>query len=167
MANVDTAENSSAATQRKAAAVLMGVSYALGAIGIFIGIAGRPNSFAIFCLLAVGGPTTAGFIRHVFLWRGDAQRLGFATPDPSWMWEVGFADLAIAVTAVLSVALGWGTAAQAAVVVVMGVYMVCVTVVHVASWLRKDRSERRNPVIAIVVPLAYGAMLLAVAFVNV
>ncbi|MGK3946935.1 DUF6790 family protein, partial [Streptomyces caeruleatus] len=78
---------------------------------IYFGISGGSSNFAIFCLFAVGGPTVAGFIRHFFLWKGDAARLGFETRDPSWMWEVAFANLAIAVAAIVTVAFNWGTKA--------------------------------------------------------
>lgn len=159
-----------AAGQEKAAAILMWISYALGAIGIYFGFStafsANSGMFSLFCLLAVGAPTAAGFIRHVLLWKGDAERLGFAAPDPSWMWEVGFANLAIAVTVVLSVVLNWGVKAQAAIVVVMGVYMLGAAFVHLMSWRRKPPEERKSPAMHIAIPLIYAAALLYVAFAN-
>lgn len=158
--------DASVAAQQRVSAILMGISYLFGAVGIYFGFQGEPGDFAIFCLLAVGAPTVAGFVRHVFLWRGDAQRLGFEARDPSWMWEVGFANLAIACAAILSVALDWGTKAQATVVITMGIYMLGATFVHAVSWQKKAGEERRSPVMAIGVPLAYAVLLLVIAVSN-
>jgi hypothetical protein len=141
----------------------MGASYAVGGVGLFLaGLLGAPN-LAWACVLGVGGPTAAGFVRHVLLWRGDAARLGFATPDPSWMWEVGLANLAIAVVAVLAGVLPWGVGAQVAVLVVMGVYMAGAVVVHAIDRRRKGADYRRNPWVSIGLPLLYALALLGFA----
>lgn len=156
------------ASEQKAATILMGLSYALGAVGIYFGFAsvsgGTSQDFALFVILAVGGPTVAGFIRHFFLWHGDAKRLGFETKDPSWMWEVAFANFAIALGAILTVALSWGIRAQATVAIVMGVYMLGAAFVHIMSWRSKSADERRSPFMHIGLPLIYGIALLYIAF---
>ena len=136
-------------------------------MGIYFGFQGQPGDFAVFCLLGVGAPTAAGFVRHVFLWRGDARRLGFETRDPSWMWEVGFANLAIAGAAILTVALDWGTKAQATVVITMGIYMLGATIVHAISWQKKAGEQRVGAVKAIGLPFAYAVVLLVVAVTNI
>lgn len=167
MASVEAAPDAHIASQQQAAKILMWISYVVGAVGIYFGISGGANNFAIFCLLAVGGPTVAGFIRHFFLWKGDAARLGFDARDPSWMWEVAFANLAIAVAAILTVALSWGTKAQATVVLVMGVYMLGAALVHALSWKNKSEDDRKSPILHIAVPLVYAVVLLSLAFTNV
>jgi len=167
MTSAEATPDSYVASQQKVAKILMWISYALGAVGIYFGIAGGSSNFAIFCLLAVGGPTVAGFIRHFFLWKGDAARLGFETRDPSWMWEVAFANLAIAVAAIVTVALSWGTKAQATVVLVMGVYMLGAALVHALSWKNKAADDRNSPIVHIAVPVVYAAILLGLAFTNV
>lgn len=159
--------DSSVASKQKVAKILMWISYALGAVGIYFGFSGGASNFGIFCLLAVGGPTVAGFIRHFFLWQGDAARLGFETRDPSWMWEVAFANLAIAVAAIVTVALNWGIKAQATVVLVMGVYMLGAALVHAMSWKNKSAEDRNSPIVHIAVPVVYAAILLGLAFTNV
>ena len=168
MSSEEYPQGGNVAAQRKAASILMGISYVLGAVGIYFGFAnvsgGTSQQFALFVLLAVGGPTVAGFIRHFFLWHGDAQRLGFEAKDPSWMWEVAFANLAIALGAILTVALSWGVRAQAAVTIIMGVYMLGAAFVHIMSWRSKSADERRSPFMHIGLPLIYGIVLLYVAF---
>lgn len=153
-------------SSQKASSVLMALSYALGAVGIYFGFHGGPNSLKWFCLLAVGAPTAAGFVRHFFLWRGDAARLGFETTDPSWMWEVAFANLALAIGAVLAAFSSWGRGGQLAVVVVMGCYMLGATAVHLVSWLHKPAGQRNSPIMHIGLPLAYAVILLIVGFTS-
>lgn len=148
----------------------MGVSYLVGAVGLYFGFSAAsgsdPTKFGLFVLLGVGGPTVAGFIRHVFLWKGDASRLGFEAKDPSWMWEVGFANLAIALAAILTFALDWGVKAQATVAIIMGVYMLGATLVHLLSWRTKSADERQSPFVHIGLPLIYAVLLLYIAFAN-
>lgn len=138
----------------------MGLSYAAGAVGIYLGFRGGPDALRWFVLLAVGVPTAAGFIRHFFMWRGDAARLGFETKDPSWMWEVGFANLAIAATAVLAAFTSWGRGGQLAVVSVMAIYMLGAAFVHLMDYLRKGSSYQRSPVVGVVIPFAYAVVLI-------
>lgn len=168
MSATDSRVDARTASEQKAAAILMGLSYALGAVGIYFGFAsaagGSTQDFALFVILAVGGPTVAGFIRHFFLWHGDANRLGFEAKDPSWMWEVAFANLAIALGAILTVALSWGVRAQAIIAIVMGVYMLGAAFVHIMSWRSKPPEERRRPFLHIGMPLIYGIVLLYIAF---
>lgn len=147
------------ARQQHWSALLMGLSYAVAGVGFFLTGLLDPPSLEWAVLLGVGGPTVAGFVRHVLLWRGDSARLGFATPDPSWMWEVGFANLAIAVAAVLTGLLDWGVGAQVAVLVTMGTYMAGATLVHVLDRRRKGAAYTRNPLLSIGMPLVYAVVL--------
>ena len=83
------------------------------------------------------------------------------------MWEVGFANLAIAGAAILTVALDWGTKAQATVVITMGIYMLGATIVHAISWQKKAGEQRVGAVKAIGLPFAYAVVLLVVAVTNI
>jgi len=170
VSNQQKASDADVESQRKLSTILMNLSYAVGAVGIYFGFGAAfsadSKNFGLFVLLAVGGPTAVGFVRHVILWRGDAARLGFSAPDPSWMWEVGFANLAIACAAILSFVLDWGTNAQAAIAIVMGIYMLGAAFVHIMSWRSKPAAERKNPVVHVAVPLVYAAMLLYISFYN-
>lgn len=142
---------------------LMAITYLLAAIGFFLGgLLGSPDLTWV-CLLSVAAPTLIGAVRHVVLWRSDSQRLGFATPDPSWMWEVGAANLAIAVGALLAGLLEWGVGAQVVVITVMGVYMAGATAVHAWSHRSGSATRARNPVVAIGGPLVYALALLGFA----
>jgi hypothetical protein len=156
-------EQTSGSSARALPGALMAVTYALGAVGFFLGgLLGSP-ALAWVCVLAVAGPTVIGAVRHIVLWRADADRLGFATPDPSWMWEVGAANAAIAVAALLVGLLDWGVGAQVAVIVVMAVYMAGATAVHTWSHRSGAATRHRNPVVAIGGSLVYALALLGFA----
>lgn len=142
--------------------MLMMLSYIVAAVGF--ALSGKLE-FKWVCLLAVGVPTAAGFIRHFFLWRGDAARLGFGTPDPSWMWEVAFANLALCAGSIVAFFIPSGLLAQIVVTIMMGVYMLGATFVHVRSERSKPAEERRPAIVAIWIPLAYALVLFYVAWV--
>lgn len=142
--------------QAKASEWLMIVSYIVAAVALALS---STLDFGLVVLLAVGVPTGLGFVRHVILWRGDAVRLGFDTPDPSWMWEVGFANLAICVAAIASFLLPDGQQAQAMVALTMAVYMYGAAFVHAVNLRRKGHVPGRNPIIVIGGPLAYAIAL--------
>lgn len=148
-----------AARQAQASATLMGVTYAVAGLGFFLGgLLGDP-ALAWVCTLSVAVPTLAGFVRHVLLWRGDAARLGFETRDPSWMWEVGAANLALAVAALLAGLLPWGVHAQVVSIVAMAVYMAGATVVHALDRRRRGEAYTRNGWVSIGLPAAYTVAL--------
>lgn len=150
---------------------MMVITLVCGLPGFFFGIyacfSPTRSGLALFTILAVIVPTALGFVRHVLMWRGDAERLGFEANDPSWTWEVGYANLAIAITAALALVLSWGETTQAAIAILLGIYMIGAAVVHVMSRLRKPPAERKNIVMNVVFTCYYAALLLVIGFVLV
>ncbi len=117
--------------QKKAAGFLMGLTYAFGALGIGLAFstAFQPNPDLRWgCLFAVGVAGILSFVRHALLHRGDAERMGWdsGTTNP-FQIEVGLANLAWGVLAVVAVVLSWGLAAYSACFLVFGFYMAFVT----------------------------------------
>ncbi|OPL19076.1 MAG: hypothetical protein AVO35_12420 [Candidatus Aegiribacteria sp. MLS_C] len=102
------------------------VSMLVGAIGIFLGffyLSSDPlTSLNIVTITTVGIVGTLAFIRHVILHKSDANRLGWETERPDWMFEVGFANLAFGFMGFLSVLAVGGNHAQ---VVVLFGYALC------------------------------------------
>jgi len=80
----------------------------VGSTGIFFGfyfLTSNDIALAvkIVTLSTVGVVGVLAFVRHVIFHKSDAERLGWETDRPDWMYEVGFANLAFAVIAILSV----------------------------------------------------------------
>jgi hypothetical protein len=113
--------------QEKASGFLMGLTYAAGAggVGWALSTAFSPNPDLRWpCFLAVGIAGILSWIRHSLLNRGDAARMGWdsGTTNP-FQVEVGLANLAWGVLAVVAALLSWGLAVYSASFLVFGFYM--------------------------------------------
>ena len=117
--------------QAKAAGFLMGLTYAVGAVGIGLGFSTAFSSTPDLrwaCFFAVGLAGILSFVRHALLNRGDAARMGWDNGEMNpFQVEVGLANLAWGVLAVVAVALSWGLAVYSACFLVFGFYMAFVT----------------------------------------
>lgn len=120
----------------------MAVTYAVGAAGYFIGFLvssshGADDAVKWVCLLSVGVVGVISMVRHSIFHRSDALNSGWDFGRRNnFQIEVGFANLALGVAAILAVAGSWGTIAQAALVLVYALYFLQVAVLVVI-----DRQE--------------------------
>ncbi len=116
--------------ERRAAGMLMGLTYASGTAGVVwgMGVAFTANPDLRWpCFLAVGISGILSWVRHSVLHRGDALRMGWDTGTTNpFQIEVGLANLAWGLFAILAVLLSWGLAAYAAAFLVNGIYMAAV-----------------------------------------
>ncbi len=121
--------------QQRAAGFMMALTYAAGALGIglaFSTVFSADPDLRWACLLAVGVAGVLSFVRHSLLDRGDAARMGWDNGKPNpFQIEVGLANLAWGILAILAVALSWGLAVYSACFLVFGMYMAAVTVFKV------------------------------------
>lgn len=117
--------------QVRAANFTMALTYAFGALGIGLGMSSAFSSapgLRWACLFAVGVAGILSFARHSLMHRGDAERMGWDTGEANpFQIEVGLANLAWGMLAVVAVALDWGLAVYAACFLVFGFYMAFVT----------------------------------------
>lgn len=117
--------------------MVMIATYIVGGAGIFVGLStinADPPSLTWACLLAVGGGGILSFIRHSLLHRSDAARMGWDYGRRNnFQIEVGLANLAWGLVAVVAVALGLGLAVEAALLLVFGLYLVSVTVMQIVA----------------------------------
>ena len=117
--------------QQKLAGFLMGLTYAVGAGGLGWALSTAFSSSPDLrwpCFLAVGIAGILSWVRHSLLNRGDAARMGWdsGTTNP-FQVEVGLANLAWGVLAVVAALLSWGLAVYSACFLVFGFYMAFVT----------------------------------------
>src|SRR5919107_1158447 len=115
----------------------------VGIFGVGVGISRLPDAASA---LGVVTPTAVGlvgllaFVRHFVFHEGDAKRLGWESTGPEFQYEVGFANLAFALVAFLAYFGGWAVAAQVAVVLGYGLYLLQAALLH--TW-RSVRGEGR------------------------
>jgi hypothetical protein len=118
----------------------------VGTVGIFFGfyyLAEAPQtSLGIVTITTVGIVGILAFVRHVIFHKSDAERLGWQTSRPDWMFEVGFANLAFGFMAFLAVFVEWGTQAQAVVLLGYSLYLFQAAALH---GYRYFTDERRSP----------------------
>lgn len=104
-------------------------------IGIFLGfyfLSSQPRlALAVVTGSTVGVAGCLAFVRHVVFHRSDAERLGWQTDRPDWMFEVGFANLAFGLMSLLAV---WGKGgnlvAQAIVLFGYAAYLLQAAILH-------------------------------------
>lgn len=135
------------------AAILMWATYVVGGIGFAFAISTLqqdPPSLSIAALLAVTATGVLSFFRHAVYHRSDAVRGGwdYGTRN-NFQIEVGLANLAWGIYALLAVVLDWGLAAVSASFLISGFYFAFVTVFVIVTGDIKDR--KIGPLIGIAV----------------
>lgn len=135
---------------------LMNLTYVVGGIGLAIGystVNDVPASLSLAALLAVGGSGVLSWLRHSVFHRSDAKRMGWDLGQRNnFQIEVGIANLAWGALAILAVIFDWGIAAEAASLIVFGVYLV-----GVATMLAVSRQEgAARPWVNVIVMLVFG-----------
>lgn len=143
--------SSTSSIDPRPAAILMWLTYVIGGAGAFIGfytVMQDPPSLAVSAILAVAIPGLLSFLRHAVYNRSDAVRGGWDYGRRNnFQIEVGLANLAWGLYAVLAVALDWGMAAIASSFLISGLYFVAVTVFIIVG--RDVGTRRIGPLIGI------------------
>ena len=140
-------------TSPRPAIVLMILTYAVGSIGVLIGyttVQHTPPTLDSATLLAVGATGVLSFLRHAVWNRSDAIRGGWDYGVRNmFQIEVGIANLAWGVLAILAVVLHWGIRVEAATFLVSGLYFAGVSIMTVV--LRDIRNRKIGGWIAITI----------------
>ncbi len=150
----------------KVASVLMALTYLAGGVGVAIGfgtVTGPDASLTWAALLSVGAAGLLSFLRHSVFHRSDALRMGWDSGRRNnFQIEVGIANLAFALLAILAVVLHWGLVAESAAILVFGLYLGGATILMLSS----PRDAQARPWRAILAIGVFAAMLLAVGFMG-
>lgn len=125
------------------AGILMWLTYLVGGVGYLIGtytLNADPPSLSIAALLAVTATGILSFIRHAIFNRSDAVRGGWNYGvRNNFQIEVGLANLAWGLFALLAVLFGWGLVAVSSSFIISGLYFAFVTVFVIVTGDLKDR----------------------------
>src|SRR5215207_456419 len=131
------------------ARVAMAVGNVICVVGLFLGFLrlsdGGDEAIKPVALLSVGGLGIVSFVRHAVLHRSDAARMKWDLGQTNnFQIEVGMANLAWGVMALLAVLGDWGTAAQGALTCVFGLYLLMAGGLHIRILIAGPREERRS-----------------------
>lgn len=145
---------------------VMYATYAVGAVGLFVGfggVLGDPPTLRWATFLAVGLGGLLSFVRHSLLHRSDAARMGWDYGRRNnFQIEVGLANLAWGLVAVLAAVLDWGLAVQAAMFLTFGCYLTSVAVMQVVA----PGGQRRGPGPMIAIG-SFGVLLVVVGLLGI
>lgn len=142
------------------------IRYALGGGGLYIAISQASTDIAqavaIATLFAVGIVGVLSFVSHVLLHAGDAKMIGFSSKTPSFQYEVGFANLAFGVVAILSYCQDWGIRSNTALLLAYALYLLQAGILHLIESRRKKKMSRTNLIRASLTFVFSGLMLYVV-----
>jgi|TARA_B110000495_G_C22989642_1_gene582595 hypothetical protein len=139
---------------------LMTTTFVVGAIGYFFGFlkisSGSPEeAVGSVALLSVGVVGILSMVRHSVFHRSDAIRIGWDQGRRNnFQIEVGFANLAIGLPAIIAVAFDWGVVVEAAFVIAYALYFVQVTVL-----VLMDRDDGKLNLFRVVMSLMQTGLL--------
>ena len=131
-----------------------------GILGLGVGFSRLPDAasaLAIVTPTAVGLVGLLAFVRHFVFHESDAKRLGWESTGAEFQYEVGFANLAFALVAFLAYFGGWVAAAQVAVVLGYGLYLLQAALLHTWQSVRGEgRLRWRGAAVVMARPLSKG-----------
>lgn len=162
---------SPAAVSPSAANLLFVVTLIVSILGIFLGLffffTDPGTGLRIAVILMVGLVGVFSFLRHTVFFRSDQARTGWTQDHPQFQMEVGWANLAIGVLALVSGILQWGMTAYAISFLTYGIYLSGALVTQVRDIVLRPSAEKRkggvvlNTGFFVFFLLLFGALALA------
>jgi hypothetical protein len=147
----------------KAATFLSRSTIIISSIGLFLAIYfyfdNVKNGIYTATFTLVGLVGIISFLRHSIFYRSDQVRMGWHQDRPEFQIEVGFANLAIAISAIFAVLLNLGLLASSMCLLMYGTYLACASGLHARAFL-KSKDQKKSP--AKVIITAFLATILLV-----
>ncbi len=100
----------------------------------------RP-ALEVILLTCVAFNGLISFLSHVIFHKADARRLGMESANPGFQFEVGFANLAIGLAALLSVLFGWGVTASIVLVLCYALYILQTVALHFQRFVTGEKTN--------------------------
>ncbi|OPY37076.1 MAG: hypothetical protein A4E35_01539 [Methanoregula sp. PtaU1.Bin051] len=124
------------------ATLLMGATFAVSMIGIFITIfllfVNTGLAFRVAAATLVGIVGVLSFLRHSVYYRSDQARMGWTQEHPEFQLEAGYANLAMGIAAFAAAALNWGSLACGLTIFTYGTYLFCTFLLHLQQAATPD-----------------------------
>jgi hypothetical protein len=118
------------------ASLLMGATMAASMIGIFLGIfflfVNTDLTVRITAAALAGLVGILSFLRHSVYFASDQVRMGWHQDHPEFQIEVGYANLAIGIWALVAAVLGWGLGCGIT-LAIYGTYLLCALLLHLSQ----------------------------------
>jgi hypothetical protein len=118
------------------ASLLMGATMAASMVGIFLGIfflfINTDITVRIAAATLVGVVGVLSFLRHSVYYESDQVRMGWRQDHPEFQLEVGYANLAIGIWALVAAALGWGLVCGV-MLATYATYLLCALLLHLSQ----------------------------------
>jgi hypothetical protein len=131
-----------------AANLLFILTLIVSILGIFLGLfyffLDPVTGLRIAVVLMVGLVGVLSFLRHTVFYRSDQARIGWAQDHPQFQMEVGWANLAIGVLALVSGILQWGLLAYGVSFLTYGIYLFGALVTHVRDVVVDPSSGKKK-----------------------
>lgn len=141
--------------------------YAVGGGGLYVGLSqlnsDLANGVAIVSLCAVGVVGVLSFVSHVLLHEQDAKAIGFSKNTPGFQFEVGFANLAFGLVALISYFSNWGLRVNTALILGYGLYLLQAGFLHLYNSKANKKVFKVN-LIRAGVTFAYSGTMLYIVF---
>jgi hypothetical protein len=124
------------------ASLLMGATMAISMIGIFLGIfflfTNTDLAVRIAAATLVGFVGILSFLRHSVYYESDQVRMGWRQDHKEFQLEVGYANLAIGIWALVAAAFSWGLVCGV-MLASYATYLLCALLLHLSqSSARED-----------------------------
>jgi hypothetical protein len=143
----------------------------IGAAGIWFGFymyfdGNLKGALDVVVLAVVAVVGVLSFLSHFVFYRADAARLGWHQDKPYFQWEVGYANLAFALVALLAYLLGLGIGAEAMAALGYGLYLLQTTLLHGWRCVVEKRIPSGYFFRSVVAGLAFAVCLLFFAAIG-
>jgi hypothetical protein len=141
--------------------------YILGGGGLYLALAqlnsDLPKAVALASLTAVGIVGIMSFVSHVLLHEQDAKQIGFKANTVSFQFEVGFANLAFGVVALISYFAHWGLRANTVLLLSYALYLFQSAILHAYTARTGKKARKANLIRAGLTFIFSGLMFYIVA----
>ncbi len=147
--------------------VLVILRYVIVFFAVFFGfyyISQPELALKIVTLGMVGAIGILSFITHVPLHTQDAARLGWKTERPDWQFEVGFANLAFGLAAIMASMCPKGTTGMTVVTVGYAIYLLQAAILHGYRALAARPVEIKRLIRSSLLTLVYCILMIFFAF---
>ncbi len=81
------------------------------------------------------------FVSHVIFHKSDAARLGLESASPGYQFEVGFANLAMGLSALAAFLFQWGMSAYIVIILCYSLYIMQAVVYHFWRFVKGEKGD--------------------------
>ena len=148
-----------------AATIIARIRYCIIAVGVFVGFYYyfAPNirtAVGIVTLTCVGLIGILSFFSHVVFHDSDARRLGIDPSQPTFQFEVGFANLAIGLMALVVFFANWGTIPQGVILGCYSLYLFQAVILHIRRYVTGEHRTATYLWFSIILSAVYVGIMM-------